>query len=206
MAIPRKHGGSLVTETQASTDDGKTQRFLDAEEAAQRLLVGLQRLDEQSKKYSAAAIELSGAADATKELTAAVTEVATAAKDALEVVASVGGPEVLRQVEATGTTLQAVQQRADTTASTVQAVQRATDTAGTTLEAVKGTVETTSAALPAVQAAADATLAVAVASELKIKATAERIEALGRRVDLVLYVAGAAAVLSLVSLVLNLVR
>lgn len=153
-----------MTDTNTLTEDGMTQRYLDAEAAAQRLVAGLERLDEQSRNYSAAAVELSSAAEATRELISTVEEVGNAARSALEVVASVGGPEVLREVGATKASLEVAQEKVDAVASGV------------------------------------------TANCVGIKGVAERIEAIGRRLEIVLYVAGVSAVLGLVAIVLNLIR
>jgi hypothetical protein len=85
-------------ETQA-TDD-RTNGFLDVEEVARGLAARLSRLDEEANRYAAAAANLDAAAQATRDLTTAIREVGEGAAEALDVVASVGGPEIIDRLAA----------------------------------------------------------------------------------------------------------
>lgn len=181
-----------MTDAGALIEDGKTQRYLDAEEAALKLVSGLERLDEQSHNYAAAAVELSSAAEATRELVSAVQEVGSAARSALEVVASVGGPEVLSEVRAAKDELRAAQKKVDEVALGV-----AKNETG-----IRGATQ----GIETLAQKSDAVASSVAANDAGIKGLAQVVDAIGRRVELVLYVAAASAILSLVAIVLNLVR
>ena len=88
---------------EATSSDGRTAEFLDVEATARNVAARLVKLDEESSRYTAAATNLDEAAAATRGLAASVREVGEHAAKALDVVASVGGPEIvdrLGQIEA----------------------------------------------------------------------------------------------------------
>jgi hypothetical protein len=81
-----------------STEE-RTREFLSAEEMAQELVVKLSSLDEAAAKYSSSADILSQSAEATHNLIDVVRELGHKAAEALEVVASVGGPTIIERLE-----------------------------------------------------------------------------------------------------------
>lgn len=209
-----------MTDAGALAEDGKTQRFLDAEEAALKLVAGLERLDEQSHNYAAAAVQLSSAAEATRVLISAVEEVGSAARRALEVVASVGGPEVLSEVRATKDDLKAAQKKVEDVALAVAAndagIKRVTQgietlqekAAEVSLGVAKNETGIRGAAqgIEVLGQKSDAVASGVAANDADIKGLAQVVEAISRRLELILYVAAASAILGLVAIVLNLVR
>ena len=88
----------MIEADATATIDGRTSRFLDVEETARTLVARLQRLDEEASRYEGAARSLDATASATSELVDVVREVAANAAKAIEVVASVGGPEILTRL------------------------------------------------------------------------------------------------------------
>ena len=82
----------------ATASDRRTAEFLDVEATARSVAARLVKLDEESSRYSAAATNLDEAATATRELAASVREVGERASRALDVVASVGGPEIVARL------------------------------------------------------------------------------------------------------------
>lgn len=83
-------------ETTAS--DSRTADFLDVEEVARSIAARLSRLDEEANRYSSAATNLDGAAAATHELVGAVRDIGERAAKVLDVVTSVGGPEIVSRL------------------------------------------------------------------------------------------------------------
>jgi CHASE3 domain sensor protein len=78
--------------------DDRTSAFLDVEQVAHTLVARLNSLEQEANHYSTAAAHLDEAAQATRELTAALRKVGDGAAEALSVVASVGGPEIVRRL------------------------------------------------------------------------------------------------------------
>lgn len=78
--------------------DGRTSAFLDVEDMARGLTARLSRLDEEAARYTGAAANLTEAAQATRELIGAVRTVGEDATKAIQVVASVGGPEIVQRL------------------------------------------------------------------------------------------------------------
>ncbi|TDB38516.1 MAG: hypothetical protein D9V44_05575 [Actinobacteria bacterium] len=83
-------------ETTAS--DSRTAEFLDVEATARNIAARLAKLDDESNRYTGAAKNLDEAAAATRELAASVREVGVHASKAIDVVASVGGPEIVARL------------------------------------------------------------------------------------------------------------
>lgn len=94
--------------------------FLDVEEMARGLVSSLSRLHDESSRYAGAATHLAEAAGATRELSAAVREVGEGAVRAIEVLASIGGPAIARQ-------LAAVEQKSDGIATQLAAIEQKHD-------------------------------------------------------------------------------
>lgn len=80
--------------------DARTGKFLEVEEMARSLAARLARLDEEADRYSKSATHLSETAQATRELVAVVRAVGDDAAKALSIVASVGGPEIIKRLAA----------------------------------------------------------------------------------------------------------
>ena len=85
---------------ESTASDGRTADFLDVEETARSIAARLTRLDDEAGRYTAAATNLDGAAAATRELIGAVRDIGAGAAEALDVVASVGGPEIVNRLGA----------------------------------------------------------------------------------------------------------
>ncbi len=80
--------------------DTRTGKFLEVEEMARSLASRLARLDEEADRFDKSAALLSETAQATRELVAVVRAVADDSAKALSIVASVGGPELVKRLAA----------------------------------------------------------------------------------------------------------
>jgi len=87
-----------VEDTTNQAIDEQTQGFLDAEEMARKLADKLSKLDEATSRHESAANSLSENAEATRDLVVSVRDLGVKAAEALEVVASVGGPGVIEHI------------------------------------------------------------------------------------------------------------
>ena len=94
-----------MPETSSQSDRRGEESFLSIEAAAQQLAASLARLDQESDRHAKSAEKLDGATASTNELVAVVRDVGNQARQALEVVASAGGPSILKRI---GETEQAV--------------------------------------------------------------------------------------------------
>lgn len=87
-----------MVENHTTPIDDRTSGFLDVEEVARDLAARLARLDDEATRYAGAATNLDAAAEATRSLVEAVRVVGSSAASALDVVASVGGPEIVNRL------------------------------------------------------------------------------------------------------------
>ncbi len=181
-----------MPETDVNTEDGKTQRYLDAEDAARRLATSLTQLDEETARYDAAATNLTEAADATKALTSAVAEVGSAALESVQVVASVGGPEIVAQVEAHGATLSSIESRLESVGNRAEKIERDVRQADERVGSIEPRLESLE------KLAAD--------TDLGVKQANDRALELAGRVNLVLYVSVAAVVTGIASMLVSLLQ
>lgn len=81
-----------------TTTKDQTSEFLNAEDMARKLVSSLSRLDTEAQRYASASTHLETAAQATGELSAAVRAIGEDATRALDIVASVGGPEIVKRL------------------------------------------------------------------------------------------------------------
>jgi hypothetical protein len=89
-----------MPEHEITASDERTREFLDVEETARRLAERLSRLDEEANRYAAAGKKLAEAAQATEDLTEVVRSLGGEVARAVEVVASVGGPGIVKHLSA----------------------------------------------------------------------------------------------------------
>ena len=87
-----------MTGNEPTVTSDRTEAFLDIEAQAQTLVSRLSRLDKEANRYSNAASNLEKAAQATNDLVKVFKAVARGSINALDVVASAGGPEILAQL------------------------------------------------------------------------------------------------------------
>lgn len=100
-----------MSDTEGTAVDERTGDFLDVEATARSLADRLARLDEEALRYASAASELNDAAQATRELTDAVRELGDGAARAIDVVASVGGPEIVERLNGVSEALRSAEER-----------------------------------------------------------------------------------------------
>jgi hypothetical protein len=91
--------GRTMPDKNTSSIDGETREFLNIEEVANSLASRLKRLDDEAKCYESAAGKLDTAAGATRDLTKVLKEIGEEVTKAIEVVASVGGPEIVKRLK-----------------------------------------------------------------------------------------------------------
>ena len=85
--------------TNGATDE-RTREFLSVEEMARELAIKLSKLDEAASEHALAASDLSESAKATRKLVDVVRDLGQKAVEALDIVASVGGPSIIEQLKA----------------------------------------------------------------------------------------------------------
>jgi hypothetical protein len=103
-----------MSDAEGAAVDKRTEDFLDVEATARSLADRLARLDAEALRYSSAATNLDQAAQATRELTTAVREIGDSVTRAIDVVASVGGPEIVARLDGVS---EAIQTAEDQTAA-----------------------------------------------------------------------------------------
>lgn len=80
--------------------DRPTERFLDAEQAAAQLVIALEGLKEEAEGYANAEQSLRESGERLVRLAERIEELATRSAEALEVVRSVGGPQIVKELRA----------------------------------------------------------------------------------------------------------
>ena len=76
-----------------------TQKFLDAEESAEKLMEALQRLHDEATNYHNSAEELDTVRNNLVGLIEATQEVSRGTHEAVQTLMSIGGPEILAQLD-----------------------------------------------------------------------------------------------------------
>lgn len=87
-----------MTDNETAAPDDRTNDFLNVEEVARGLVSRLSRLDEEANRYAGAGRVLNEAAQATRDLVDVVRFLGDDVAKAIDVISSVGGPEIITQL------------------------------------------------------------------------------------------------------------
>lgn len=132
-----------------------TTTFLQAEEAAVKLVDALSRLEEESRSYEKAASTMSEAGDSLQALSSAVGETSKKASEAIEAIRSVGSPAIIDGLTALNETLVGALSDLEAVTKSINTIEGIEESQNESLTTIKTSLETIAVAVSTANATSE---------------------------------------------------